>query len=829
MSSNSKDLGSGGNGSSFWEMTVQRNGPDVSAIDEAEVRRALGLFVDPKYGVQIQSLPSGRWEHCDGANLDSVVRTVAKLSGEQGVFFSLNPYRVPLDHALLNVDILCRRWFLIDPDAVKTETDSSTSEDEKECARQVTEAIRDFLRDRGWPDPVYVDSGNNWQLLYRIDLPNDKLSQQILSKALKAIGERFDTSRVAVDRKVHDAKRICKIPGTMVRKGDNTPERPWRQSRLMSLPMVLTPVTAEMIKDVAKLASKTKATATPEYPAPEYSIGDLDPWLMKVGKSDNRKAYAQTALNREVEIVEVAQQPGRNGVLYVSALKLGTLVAAGLLDEPEVKQKLFAAGVACGLGQDGDPHEIRRAITNGFAYGIQNPRVIPEQAAAKGAAPTAKPAPDGTIIVRASEVTPRKVEWLWPGRIPLGKLTTFAGVGGLGKTFVLCDISARVSRGDCWPDSDGECVPRGQVLFVSGEDDPDDTLVPRMIELGADLERIVFLKTEVQDRFTLADLPTLDKALEQMGEGVSFVVIDPPTAYLGGCDDHKNSELRSLLSPLKSWASRHRVAVVFNTHVSKPQGAKVEAMMRVMGSVAWVNAVRAAHMFAKDPEDPSRRLFVGMKLNIGKERKGLAYRIIDTDTLAKVEWLGEVDVTADDAVNGDKKKSRGVVATEWLMDQFRKQREWPSEELKTAAREAGISKNALWSPEVSALPIKKVRHVTADGEARYTWVAQPGWPPALGSQPPGSERESGKAGKQERKPLPANTHQVVPKSDTDRESGKDRESSPAFPAPGIPDPGNADRESRKDLKDNDLGGSFPAFPVSQGDIGIDWENEPPPF
>ena len=138
--------------------------------------------------------------------------------------------------------------------------------------------------------------------------------------------------------------------------------------------------------------------------------------------------------------------------------------------------------------------------------------------------------PAARIIYRASEVTPRKVEWLWPGRIPLGKLTTFAGVGGLGKTFVLCDIAARVSRGIAWPDGAAMTEKSiGQVVFVSGEDDPDDTLVPRLIELGADLTRVVFVKNEVQDYYTLADLETLDLAVAQAtGDGPP--VRRPPTS-----------------------------------------------------------------------------------------------------------------------------------------------------------------------------------------------------------------------------------------------------------------------------------------------------------
>src|SRR5262245_58849859 len=331
---------------------------------------------------------------------------------------------------------------------------------------------------------------------------------------------------------------------------------------------------------------------------------------------------------------------------------------------------------------------------------------------------------DEDLIVWAHTVTPRKIEWLWPWRIPLGKLTTFAGIGGLGKTFALLDIAARVTAGKEWPFAAGECAEPGRVLFVSGEDEPDDTLVPRLIECGADLSRVAFLKSEVQDRLTLSDLPLIDAILDRVGGEVRFVAIDPPTAFLGGVDDHKNAELRQLLSPLKSLAARRRVAIVFNTHVTKPQGAKVEAMMRVMGSVAWVNAVRAAHMFARDPHDPERRLFVGMKMNVGPERKGLAYRLAITSDLARIEWLGEVDTTADEAVGRDAPKRRGLNAAEYIAGLFDGRDEVPSKEVwDKKNRETAISDNAFKEAK-EEMGIRAKRTIDGDGSQVWVWY----WP-----------------------------------------------------------------------------------------------------
>lgn len=333
--------------------------------------------------------------------------------------------------------------------------------------------------------------------------------------------------------------------------------------------------------------------------------------------------------------------------------------------------------------------------------------------------------PDEVLVVRASEITPRQLDWLWPDVIALGKLTTFAGQGGLGKTFCLLDIAARLSTGRSWPGTDGQTFDPGQVLFISGEDEPDDTLVPRLIELQARLDRITFLTPAAQDRFTLADLPMLEQAIHQTGQQVRLVVVDPPTAYLAGVDDHKNAELRALLSPLKNLAARHRLALIFNTHINK--AARLDAMHRVMGSVAWVNAVRAAHLFVRDPDDDTRRLFLPMKQNLGPERKGLAYRIVKTDALARVEWLGEVTTSADQAVNHLPSRPRKVVAAEWLIEAFRRQREWKSDDLFRAAREEGISRGAIYEAK-NRLDLPKARKETDQaGDVFWVWWVPDDW------------------------------------------------------------------------------------------------------
>lgn len=676
--------------------------PNVQIIDYEEIRRALAILADPNLWIELRAFPSASSRSMSGGNIDNLCRAVADLADNDFIYYSVNPIQ-PDQAKATSKTVVVRRWLFIDVDPTRPSSDMSSTEAEKQEASMVAANVVEHLSKMGWPLPLLIDSGNGWHLLYRIDLPNDQHVHAVIKKFTYVIKTLFDTPAAAIDGKVHNASRIAKLPGTWARKGPNTADRPHRICRIIHQPSTIEVVQIELIAAIAAERGEKKPASTNAY-------------------TGTSSAYGKRAIESEMLRVMMAMPggvEGRNNTLNRAAFSLGQLVGGGVLNRDEVEAALRMAADKSGLGRS----ETEATIRSGVEAGMAEPRGVPEKQTTRSASSDIPPG--DSIVIRASEITPKRVEWLWPGRIPLGKLTTFAGVGGLGKTFVLCDIAARVTVGLNWPDDPGQCCEHGQVLFISGEDDPDDTLVPRMIELGADLSKICFLKTEVQDKFQLRDIETLDRAMSQIGSGIRFVAIDPPTAYLGGVDDHKNAELRSLLSPLKSWAAKHQVALVFNTHINKAQG-KVDAMMRVMGSVAWVNAVRAAHMFARDPEDPERRLMVGMKMNIAKERKGLAYRIVSTDDLARVEWLGEVDTTADEAVNQEG-KSRKVVASEWLVERFFEQLEWPSDELFKAANAAGVSKNAIWEAK-SRLNLPKAKQIVHEnGNREWVWWVPKNW------------------------------------------------------------------------------------------------------
>lgn len=264
-------------------------------------------------------------------------------------------------------------------------------------------------------------------------------------------------------------------------------------------------------------------------------------------------------------------------------------------------------------------------------------------------------------VQRFSDIDPQEVVWLWKNRIALGKLTLIVGEPGLGKTFVAIDIASRVSAGADYPD--GSPCEQGKVLFLTCEDGPGDTIRPRLDAHGADVVHVMNVRgVETKDGVMEfidfgAHLETIEEYLKD-NPGVRLFVIDPISAFLGDrIDSHNNTSVRSILGPICELAERYGMSVVGITHLAKKD---TTAINRVIGSIAFVAAARAAWLVAQDDDDADRRLFLPIKNNLAKVN-GLAYRIID----GRCQWEdGEVLVAADDI--GDDSFSPRDEAKQWL-------------------------------------------------------------------------------------------------------------------------------------------------------------------
>src|SRR6478735_12006989 len=175
----------------------------------------------------------------------------------------------------------------------------------------------------------------------------------------------------------------------------------------------------------------------------------------------------------------------------------------------------------------------------------------------------------------AADILPEPIDWLWPGRVAIGKQTLVAGEAGLGKSQFAIAMAAAVTMGAAWPCDEGR-APVGNVIFFSAEDGAEDTIVPRLMAAGADLNRVhivsgVFAEDGKGRRaFNLqSDLELLEREIERIGD-VWLVVVDPISSYLGPkIDSHVNAAVRGVLEPIGEMAGRLRVAVLSITHPPK--------------------------------------------------------------------------------------------------------------------------------------------------------------------------------------------------------------------------------------------------------------------
>ncbi|SED68324.1 AAA domain-containing protein [Pseudomonas anguilliseptica] len=274
-------------------------------------------------------------------------------------------------------------------------------------------------------------------------------------------------------------------------------------------------------------------------------------------------------------------------------------------------------------------------------------------------------------LTPASSIKPRAIRWLWPQWLAKGKLTVLAGAGGSGKTTLAIGLIATLTNGRHWPDGTG-CHKRGNALIWSSEDDPADTLIPRLIAAGADLTRVHIIEGRInaageREPFDPAtDFDLLREAVERIG-GAALLMLDPLVNMVRG-DMHKANDVRRSLQVVVDFAETHGCAVLGITHFSKGSNTSNPAE-RVIGSQAFGALARTVLVAAKSSDSDSRVL-ARAKSNISDDQGGVGYTIetclldegIETtrvvwgasiegsagEILAEVECAGSEDESGDD-------------------------------------------------------------------------------------------------------------------------------------------------------------------------------------
>jgi KaiC/GvpD/RAD55 family RecA-like ATPase len=231
-------------------------------------------------------------------------------------------------------------------------------------------------------------------------------------------------------------------------------------------------------------------------------------------------------------------------------------------------------------------------------------------------------------IIQGSMIQERPITWLWDGYLPAGKLTLLAGAGGTGKSTIAFNLASTITNAGVWPDGT-RCNVAGNVLIWSSEDDPADTIKPRLMAVGANPQRygvisgIVDEQGQSQPFDAASDMGALRDAVSAMG-GISLLIIDPIVTAVTG-DMHKANDVRRSLQAIVDFAGECNCAVLGITHFAKGTAGKNSAE-RVIGSQAFAALARMVLVAAKE-EDSCNRVFTRAKSNNSIDTGGFGYTI----------------------------------------------------------------------------------------------------------------------------------------------------------------------------------------------------------
>ena len=306
----------------------------------------------------------------------------------------------------------------------------------------------------------------------------------------------------------------------------------------------------------------------------------------------------------------------------------------------------------------------------------------------------------GTEIEYYSAVTEKAVEWLWYPFIPYGKITLLQGDPGDGKSTFMLHVVASITTGRQLPDGSQSKILQN-VIYQCSEDSSADTIKPRLLQAGADCDRVAYINEE-NDPLTIAD-PRIEEAI--IKTGARLLIIDPIQAYLPhDCDMTSASSMRALMKRLAAIADRHKCAVVLIGHMTKASGSK--NLYRSFGSIDIAAIARSVLMIKRDDNNPEIRYMFPVKSSLAYE--GNAVRFMFTKE-SGLQMLGECSIGAEIESLDDQNKEKGKSAkAELILKELLSCGDIPSKSVIKITNKRGISERTVRSAAKS-LGIKAIR------------------------------------------------------------------------------------------------------------------------
>lgn len=289
-------------------------------------------------------------------------------------------------------------------------------------------------------------------------------------------------------------------------------------------------------------------------------------------------------------------------------------------------------------------------------------------------------------MIKMSDIEAQEIEWLWYPYIAYGKLAIVQGDPGDGKTTLILNLAAKLTKGEGLDENMKVTEPMN-IIYQTAEDGLADTVKPRLLQAGADCERVLVIDESEKS------LSMLDERIEEalIRTGAKVLILDPIQAYLGsGTDMNRANEVRNMTKRLAALAEKYKCAIILIGHMNKAAGNK--AAYRGMGSIDFYAVARSVLLVGRVEGEPNIRAMVQIKNNLAEFGHAKAFRLSEEG----FRWLGDYEITADEVLGGYAPKINKLEQAKDLLRELSKELEKvESNSIYDMAKEQNISKRTL--------------------------------------------------------------------------------------------------------------------------------------